>query len=294
MEMKKLLALGIIFLFIGIAIAPSINSSVVKTLVNKENTSVSLTEKSNVSVQFFTLHGVETIEREISFQDSDNLSKLMDGSDVDAIASELTHLGLVPPSMNSELKNLINSEYSKKGFAKYSDRLTKLFVKEGSEIKQNFLCVLKGEAHTIEGRNLRAELLGFAAFPGIFLLILDFVLQATDPNYPIIIPGAPYFGFGPLGLLGLTIVAAVLGLQYISDVNPIKLSLLFQDILLSRAPYGMDVNVNTTGICGKWSLYGHHVDLHLVGFFGIIVSFFNPHSTNEKLIGSSMYVWAQN
>jgi hypothetical protein len=73
--------------------------------------------------------------------------------------------------------------------------------------------------------------------------------------------------------------------SYFSDDNPIKLSLLFQEIVL------YDAQVDTSGIGGKWSLTGA-VDLHLVGFVGIFVSFFNPHSTNEKLIGSSMYVWA--
>jgi hypothetical protein len=133
--MKKYLAVGIILLFLGVAVAPSINSSVVKTPVSKNTTTVPLTEKSNVSVQFFTLRGVKTIEREIPLQDSDRLSKLMDGLDVDAIASELTRLGLVPSSMSTEqLKSLINSEYSKKEFAKYSDRLTRLTAKESSEI----------------------------------------------------------------------------------------------------------------------------------------------------------------
>jgi len=294
MEIKKLLTVGIIFLFIGVAVAPSINSVVVKTSINKDYKSVSLTEKSKVSVQFFMLRGVETIEREIPFQDSDYLSKLMDGSDVDAIASELTSLGLVPSSMNSEqLKSLISGEYSKKEFAKYSDKLTRFTSKESSEVKQNFLCTLKGEAHSYMARNLRAELFGFAAFPGMALLILDFWLQFLLPNYPIIIPGI-YFGFGPLGVIGLTLIAAVLALQYISDNNPIKLSLLFQDIGLYGIYNGRDAYVNTSGIGGKWSLHGYNVDLHLVGFFGIFVSFFNPNSQYDKLIGSSIYLWAQN
>jgi hypothetical protein len=48
MEMKKLLTIGVIFLFIGVALAPSINSSVLKTSTDNEMRSAQGTVKSKI------------------------------------------------------------------------------------------------------------------------------------------------------------------------------------------------------------------------------------------------------
>ena len=162
----------------------------------------------------------------------------MDRSDVEAIASELTRLGLVPSSMSSEqVDNLISGQYSKKAFARYSDKLTN--VELGKEVKQNFLCTMKGEAGSYLSRNLREQLLAIlTVYPTLALLLLDLLLQIIFPNYPLILKfpviQGMYWGFGIVGTFAWILFIIIEAILNVSDNMPVKLS-VFQAISLEES-----------------------------------------------------------
>jgi hypothetical protein len=287
----------IIFLLLGTTLGQAVVTNISKpSLIRSNTTSGPRTEQSDVTCRYFTIRGVEEIQKEISRQDSDKLSALMDGSEVEVIVSELTRLGLVPSSMSSEqVDNLISGEYCKKAFARCSDKLTS--VNLGKEVQQNFLCTMKGEAGSYLSRNLRAQLLAIlTVYPTLALFILDILLQAIFPKYPLIfkfpvIPGM-YWGFGIVGTFAWILFFIIEAILTILDNMPVKLS-VFQVISLEESYNGPYVHINTSGAAGNWSLYGYRIRLDLLGFFGVWLSVVNPDTRYSRFIGSSLYVKAE-
>jgi len=294
---RKLLSVGLILLFFGGILSQGItvNAHQISTINNNNNTNSS-TEKSKVSVQFFSLHGVEKIEREISVQDSYRLSSVMNSSDVNAIASELMSLGLLPSSMSQdELKNLISEEYGKKAFTKYSDKLNSIVVGR-SEVKQNLFCTINGEANSYFTTNYKSMSVYAVAFiPAMALILLDIFLQLTLPWYPILLTIPTFVGMLPMGILGVlgfvVWTAGLLGSELI-DFMPVKLSLI-QSVVMGGS-HGLPLpHVNTSGVIGKWAIYNEQITLYLIGFFGVWAHIVNPHNEYTKFIGSSLYIKAE-
>jgi hypothetical protein len=250
-------AFFIILLLLGTTLGQVVAVDSVKLSITRNNTTSSASiEKSNVTCRYFTLRGVEEVQKEISLQDSHQLSALIDGSDAEAVACELKKLGLAPSSMSSEqVESLLSGEYSNQAFAIYYDKLTS--IEADKEVKQNFFCTVKGEAGSYLSANLREELLGtLIAFPALALILLDLFLQATLPNYRLlwqseIFPGI-YFGFGLVGTLGLLLFVIAEAILTILEKMPVKLS-VFQGISLEESYNGPYVHVNTTGAAGNWS-----------------------------------------
>jgi len=293
---RKCLAVGIILLFLGTALsqAITINTRLLSTTDN--NNSDTSEEKSIVSCQYFTLHGIEQVEKEISIQDSYRISELMNGSDVEALAHELTNLGLVPSSTNSEqLRELISGEYGKKIFTKYIDKLNDVISGE-TETKQNIFCTVNGEAYSYVSRNLRAQLVGsITVYPAMALLFLDLILSFLTvypliPWMKIMILPDSYWEVGIIGVLGWIFYAInQISLEFM-DNRPVKLS-MFQTLQLEKK-YSSAVlaRLNTSSIFEKWELSGNRIDLFMIGFLGIWATIQNPQDEITKFRGFSVFI----
>jgi hypothetical protein len=291
--------IGIIFLFLGTTLSQAIKINTHLESITNNGNSDTLEEKSIVSCRYFTLHGVEQIEREISLQDSIRISKLMNGSYIEAIACELTNLGLVPSSINSEqLRELISGEYGKKVFAKYTDKINHV-VSGDSETKQNLFCTINGEAYSYVSRNLRAQLVAYIiVYPTLALFFLEFILHLL-PKYPLI-PWMKYENllgeyidlgiFGTLGWILLTIGETSLGIM---DNRLVKLS-MFQTLQLNDAyPSQVLPRLNTSSVSETWELSGYRIDTFMMGFFGIWFTIQNPRDEITKFRGFSMFINAE-
>lgn len=285
---RKGLSVLIILIFIGVAILPSITAdNNQKTSVKKIDT---LTGENKLSCCYFTLHGIEKIEKEISPQESNRLLTLMDSSNIDAIANELYKLDLIPLSINIEqVKDLISGEYGKKNFEKYTDKFNNKIL-AGSNVKQNLFCILNGDAADYHSRDLKTQIFAMSTIPpGLLLFLLDILLQHFS-WYPIIYSFYiwPYITFH-FGILAIP-TAILLGIGLIGtdilDYSPLKMSVI-QFVFMG------DAHLNTSGFLGKWSLSNKSIDLSMIGFMGLCV-FTDDHQNDftAKFRGFSLYLKA--
>ena len=126
--MKKLLVVGVIGLFLGLACAPSINANV-DTLVNIRpclpNTSIDTT---TLTIRYYTLQGVKELEEEVPAEVAEILFNLIDSDDHNAIANTLARLELIPTTMNVEdVIELINGSIGQKEYSQYESQLEPIF-----------------------------------------------------------------------------------------------------------------------------------------------------------------------
>lgn len=261
--MKKLLVFGVIVLFLGVAIAPSINANISKiTVIDNHNVSL-LEETVRLSCSYHTLKGIEEIEKEVSAEDTEHLSQLMDSSDIDAVASELSRLGLLPETMDvKQVKDLISGEYGRRNFEKYEEKLRDISLKE-SEVKQNLFCAVSGDAvDSILMTPALQSVVGVLIFITISLMELA---QYLNP-FPFVALSLLFLAFFFLGITDAIMWAYMF--------QPFK-AMMFPYVRLedSTLPPHVDANVNTSGLFGKWWMHSRQIYLHMIGFLGIWISY---------------------
>ncbi len=283
---RKGLTIAIILLFIGLAVAPNINANLEKLT----QTSTQIFEERNnthkLSCRYYTLNGIEEIEKEISFEDAEHLSQLMDSSDFDAIAAELAHLDLVPESMSiHQIKEMLSGEYGRKHYIKSQEKIKNNHFIE-SNIKRNIFCNVSGDA----GRNylskptlsIATEMLFVISFSLIFL---DFYFQQFS-WYPTVGVGDEnvYFQCGLLLIIGFAIL-----------LIDVLINKVFDFISPKAMPYSIafledDSNINTSGMLGKWNMHNQDILLNMIGFLGLWIHF-SDYSCKFK--GFALYVVAR-
>jgi hypothetical protein len=285
---KKWLITGISTIAVILLILTSLSNVIGYQTVQSSN------EKVTIKISYSTLRNVEQVEKDISLQDSQHLSSLMNGSDNEALAFELMKLGLVPSSMNLEqLKELISGEYGKKEFAFANKVLNKdRDIGKFNGTKRNFFCNVQGDA--ADSYALFTPVI-FFTFIGIGegLFALYQVLLNTFPRiFPIFRIPFMYESVGILALLGLLFIILPNAL-IIFYQNPSRKQLFFYaDISDDRNE--QKANFSTQGLLGSWSIQSYGIDLFFIGFVGIWMIFndhYNSPAVNFK--GFSLYTVAR-
>jgi len=150
MEMKKLLATGIIFLFIGVAIAPSINSTVVKTSNDKDlvevtsqacgiqgfgNTTVKLTKQQYQNLEQYLVDFRARLNQTSTREEAIPIFK-------DAVV-ELNKYGLLPTGMSVRAvqRLIVNRFQFLQQFLEPDDNKNHV----GSDVKENRYCLITGK-----------------------------------------------------------------------------------------------------------------------------------------------------
>ena len=143
--MRKYLVVGIILLFAGVTITKgtSVNINQLSRTKNSTNT-ISNPEKTTVTCSYFTLHGVEHVEKELTIQDAVYLFQVMNTSESTILASELQRYGLLPQTMNVEQATaLLTGEYVEKELQQAQQFLPTTQVLDSDWLK-NSLCSING------------------------------------------------------------------------------------------------------------------------------------------------------
>jgi hypothetical protein len=173
MKMKKLLAIGIIFLFIGVAVAPSINTIVVKA--SNDNDLVAVTSQAcgirgfgNTTVRF-TRQQYENLEKYFV----DYRARLNQTSSREEVISifkdaicELNKYGLLPKGMNIQQAQRIVTPGIKES------RLLNRIASLNSSDVSGFFCLVSGRASRVYITNIIT--------PGISSIV-HFILSHISP-----------------------------------------------------------------------------------------------------------------
>jgi hypothetical protein len=151
MEMKKLIATGIIVLFIGVAFAPSINTIVVKASNDNDlievtsqacgihgfgNTTVKLTKQQNQNLEQYLVDFRARLNQTSNREEAVPLFK-------DAVV-ELNKYGLLPKGMSVErAQKLVVGDYQSSMLAR---RISKMFVSSDRNYSdyENYNCLIAG------------------------------------------------------------------------------------------------------------------------------------------------------
>jgi hypothetical protein len=149
MKMKRLLAVGIIFFFIGVAVAPSINSSVVKTsddlvevtsqacgISGFGNTTVKLTKEQYQNLEQYLVDFRARLNQTTTREEAVPIFK-------DAVV-ELNKYGLLPKRMSVEkAEKLIIGNFENPRFLQLFDRIEYSY-KNKMDVMESFCCFIAG------------------------------------------------------------------------------------------------------------------------------------------------------
>jgi hypothetical protein len=154
MRLKKILALGIIFLFIGVAVAPSINSTVVKASNDNDlvevtsqacgiqgfgNTTVKLTKQQYQNLEQYLVDFRARLNQTTTREEAVPIFK-------EAVV-ELNKYGLLPKGMSvEEAEKLVTGGYLNKMIPKNIKSLEKKFPSVFSN-NSNFFCLIGGNTN---------------------------------------------------------------------------------------------------------------------------------------------------
>ena len=185
MEMKKLLALGIIFLFFGVAVAPSINSSVVKTsddlievtsqacgIQGFGNTTVKLTKQQYQDLEQYLVDFRARLNQTTTREEAVPIFK-------DAVV-ELNKYGLLPKGMSVErAQHLVT----------FGSRIkhTPTIVKKLNQSSINYDCLFTAILYQTWEKNIWIRLAEWAAqfapnpYTPSLLTIIFFLIWAFKP-----------------------------------------------------------------------------------------------------------------
>jgi hypothetical protein len=244
MEMKKLITIGIIFLFIGVAVAPSLNSAVVKTsddlvevtsqacgIQGFGNTTVKLTKEQYQSLEQYLVDFRARLNQTTTREEAVPLFK-------DAVV-ELNKYGLLPRGMSVEKaqKLVIGQE-------KENHRL------HGTPSKinltnYNFLCFVTGSVKTMGVWSQLGSLIDSKiALPFLLILLFSLYLYYKSGNklayLATIISGIIY--------------ASIIGVWWLFEafINLIPISILFS-VYFNKNATGW---VDSVGLLGSKSWNG--------------------------------------
>jgi hypothetical protein len=240
MEIKKLLAIGIILLFIGVAVAPSINSTVVKTsddlvevtsqacgIQGFGNTTVKLTREQYQNLEQYLVEFRAKLNQTTTREEAVPLFK-------DAVV-ELDKYGLLPKGMSVEhAQKLVIGDYQSSMLAR---RINKMFTSSDRNYSdyENYNCLIAGRTDVTmsEGPFLLgarfALLNGFIFFDKIdqyftqhnhFRLAHLFEILADGAAYFFIVSvlfsmGLYFSSYFPLQLLSIIGFGATFDMSYV-------------------------------------------------------------------------------
>jgi hypothetical protein len=298
---KKGIVVAVILLFIGLAFAPSINADV--SNISRINAIIIKPQDKTVTLtcRYFTLKGVEEIEKEVSSKDAEKLFTLMDNTAYDTISRTLNSLGLIPKSMAvDEVTELINGEQGRIEYNQLKERLqsTPLFRNE-SEWKENVLCLVQGDA--VDNFFYRPLTFMIEYGAGLVYSLIVTILFTLDtllrvfPWYPV---GDPPYEFGPLVTLAL-----MLGVMYMILIEgwalhyliPLKIAPAVFAGLTDAFPIHQNPNLTTSGLFGRWEIRDYQdIALLMIGFTGIWISYNDGYQLPAcKIMGLSLYAKAK-
>jgi hypothetical protein len=277
MEMKKLLAIGIIFLFIGVAIAPSINANVTKKNIPDHS---QIDQKTlQVSCQYVTYTGIEKIEHEITIRQYESLKQLFHQSDEDALVITLQNLGLLPKTMTTQkARDLLNGQYGRRELSTYQS--THYLLTSNVTNGTNMFCKIQGDAVDSYYRPLwwlvSTNTVGWIGyFIGLSFLGLDEVLRHLFRWYPLFtwdydwgILVALAFFFGSFSdFISDDEDGTLIGVKIPAKLNG------FISVNLDDAFHVAKPNLLTSGASGNWEIHNNRwVSMKMLGFTGIWVT----------------------
>jgi len=287
MEMKKPLVIGIIFLFIGVAVAPSINQSVVKASEDNDlvevtsqacgirgfgNTTVKLTKQQYQNLEQYLVDFRARLNLTSSREEAVPLFK-------DAVG-ELNKYGLLPRGMSVEhAQKLVLQQNQNDYFTKLHERfLNSRILPEGNE---NYFSLIAG--HTTE-----TLILGPIPLTCILTGLIGMILLSSASN-------------AVKGIIGASIFYSSLFVGLLFYFLP---GTLFSVIRIGAQAVNFDPEappeyipsegwISSVGITGKktWvgPFYGNMVGpglIGVVGFTGLKIALFN----NCYYLGSAMKI----
>jgi hypothetical protein len=277
MELKKILALFVILLFIGIAVAPSINFTVVKASTDNNlvevtsqacgikgfgNTTVKLTKQQYQNLERYLVDFRARLNQTTTREEAGPLFK-------EAVV-ELNKYGLLPKGMSvKQAQNLVTSQYQIQNVDDFQQKLSHNRLLRLNN-NSNLLCLIAGMTdNTLLIGLLQVGILAVlvASFgPIIFLIDLAYRFPFLNPLVNIL--NVIWSVFVLLfGILTKFLPATILGLITIGT------SIYFLNIHWITPAYGW---VDTFGLKGRKSWYNYfygqytvELDTGVIGFTGI-------------------------
>jgi hypothetical protein len=247
MEMKKLVAIGIIFLFIGVAVAPSINSTVVKASNDNDlvevtsqacgiqgfgNTTVKLTKEQYQNLEQYlvgfraSLNQTTTIEEEIPlFKES---------------VVELNKFGLLPKGMSVErAQRLVLGIYAHPHYRRLLEKIQHTYGNNYSNY-ENYLCLIHGSTSRTTAQGPLVTVFRFASM-NIFFLATNLAQYFINHNRSLL---AQFFG-----IISVPFLISMFGIgAFLSGFNPF--------LVLSVVSYGLTFNFFWYGYYGNRPTHG--------------------------------------
>jgi hypothetical protein len=210
---SKSLVFIVVFLFIGIAIAPSINLSVVKASNDNDlvevttqacgikgfgNTTVKLTKEQYQNLEQYLVDFRERLNQTTTKEEAAPIFK-------EAVV-ELDKYGLLPKEMTIEqAQRLVIGEYQNQRFTKF---LEKTYNKNQYSFNSNLLCLVAGES------NITFVVHRFDYWLLYGSYVISLFLYGQYLKYPI------FLLFGPLLFFFYVLTQSGYALQKIVNINP--------------------------------------------------------------------------
>jgi len=272
----KTLAIAIVLVFIDVSVAQGITSNSKQLSKTNDSQNIILgTKKVELTCSCFKLNGVEKVVKEVTAQEANYLSQLMNDSDDDAIVSELARLNLLPKTVSIEqAKELVSGRYGQEIFQK-SQNLSHLNQLNDTDWRENFYCNISGFGHDAYFMTLRMHLLSTALGVILSLIIWPFafpllLLCSRHPNNLTIFL---------ICIVLLTIITSPLAIlrtyQAVGQIfNSIKITpgqigAVLYDAIGDGNPY-----LNTSGRNETWGFENNYrgIAIYMNGFYGIWLS----------------------
>jgi len=300
---RKGLAVGIVLLFVGVTVAQGITLNAKQLSLPKSSQNIiSNPEKIKLSCCYFTVDGVEQVVNEVTIQDANYLSQLMNGSDVDAIVSELNRLNLLPKTVSIEqAEALVSGRYGQKIFQQ-SQKTSHSMLSLDTDWKENFNC-------NISGHGVDAYFMTLRAYR--FLTALDWFLYYTFTSFGFELGNILSLG-GRLEIVFYLIVAPFLIPQFLVEsylldigqfINPIKLApgKIFAELYEASFEPANPPFLNTSGTNGTWSIENYNgIAMYMENFYGTWLTYHEPghlgaymkgYCSNIHAKGQDKYGW---
>lgn len=289
----KTLAVGIILLLLGVTVAQGISLNSKQLSLTKNNPNINSNEKVRLSCCYFTADGIIPVIREVTVEDANFLSQLMNGSDIDAIVTELNRLNLISDKIGIEkAKELVSGRYGQK-ISQESQNINRSM---DTDWKENYNCNITGEG--VDSYFMPVSM--YNLINSLKLIYNIITLPIVVPLYLLLILA---FQTDNMNLFAITILLMtgvilpmVLLERYLTYGRPIKatpdkiVANLF-DAQNNEKPY-----LNTTGDNGTWGFEEKYrgIAMYMQGFYGIWLTIQDgAHAPGAQVKGYCNYIKAK-
>ena len=183
--MKKLLAVGVIVLFLGLAIAPSINANIGKASIEREIV--------EITTEICGINGVTPNTVSLSKEDAEEVEHLFDSirerlnatetreeteKIFNEVVVELDKYGLLGGLSVEQAQRVVNGEYQNSRFTKLFERL---FVRnQFLDNDSNYLCSVAGQTSSTHTGSLFLLLLIAAAIGMLSVPLTEFLAEFIE------------------------------------------------------------------------------------------------------------------